>query len=170
MDIRPAHVRDAARIESIYRHYALHSVLTADVDDSPTAREWELRLEQLAASGYPTLVAAADRDVVGYALLMPWLAKPAFAHTAENSIYLDPNAVGAGIGRQLLDRLLDDARACGIREVIALVADGEHEGRASRALHLGAGYRHVGRLQRVGSKRGRITDVELLQRSLQPSD
>lgn len=170
MDVRPADVTDAARIASIYGHYARHSVLAVDVDDPPTAREWELRLEHLTASGYPTLVAVADRDVVGYALLMPWLAKPAFARTAESSIYLDPHAVGAGIGRRLLARLLDDAPGCGIHEVIALVADGEHEGRASRTLHLRAGFQPAGRLQRVGRKRGRLTDVELLQRSLQPSD
>lgn len=170
MDIRPAQVADAARIESIYRYYARHSVLTADVDDPPTTQEWELRLEHLAASGYPTSVAVQDRDVVGYALLMPWLAKPAFAHTAENSIYLEPNAVGAGIGRQLLARLLEDARACGIHEVIALVADSDHEGRPSRALHLGAGFQPAGRLQGVGRKHGRLTDVEILQRSLQTSD
>lgn len=169
MDIRPAHVADAARIESIYGHYARHTVLTSDVDDPPTTRDWELRLQHLAASGYPALVAGEGGNVVGYALLMPWLAKPAFTRTAENSIYLDPRAVGAGIGRRLLARLLDDARACGIHEVLALVADGEHEGRPSRALHLGAGFQPAGRLQRVGRKHGRLTDVDLLQRSLQPS-
>ncbi len=169
VDIRPAHVTDAARIESIYRHYVRHSVLTVDVDNPPTARDWEQRLEHLAALGYSALVAVEDRGVVGYALLMPWLAKPAFAHTAENSIYLAPHAVGAGIGRQLLARLLDDARGCGIQEVIALVADGDHEGRPSRALHLRAGFQPTGRLERVGRKHGRDTDVDLLQLPLQPT-
>lgn len=99
---------------------------------------------------------------------MPWLAKSAFAHTAENSIYLAPHAVRAGLGRRLLARLLDDARGCGIEEVIALVADADHEGRPSRALHLRAGFRPTGRLQRVGRKHGRVTDVDLLQLQLQP--
>lgn len=168
MDIRPAHVTDAASIEPIYGHYVRHSVLAVDVDTPPSVRNWEQRLEYLAASGYPTLVAVDDRAVVGYALLMPWLAKPAFAHTAENSIYLAPHAVRAGLGRQLLARLLDEARDCGIQEVIALVADGDHEGRPSRALHLKAGFQPAGRLQRVGHKHGRVTDVDLLQLPLQP--
>ncbi|MDR7302297.1 GNAT family N-acetyltransferase [Haloactinomyces albus] len=170
MNIRPAHVTDAASIESIYGHYVRHSVLAVDVDNPPTARDWEQRLDHLAASGYPTLVAVDDRAVVGYALLTPWLAKPAFTHTAENSIYLAPYAVGAGLGRQLLARLLDDARGCSIREVIALVADGDHEGRPSRALHLRAGFQPAGRLQRVGRKQGRFTDVDFLQLSLQPKE
>ncbi|GAB2748897.1 hypothetical protein GCM10027174_24120 [Salinifilum aidingensis] len=168
MDIRPAHVTDAANIESIYGHYVRHSVLAVDVDDPPTAQDWEQRLEHLTASGYPTLVAVDDQTVVGYALLTPWLAKPAFAHTAENSIYLAPHAAGAGLGRQLLARLLDDAQGCGIQEVIALVADADHEGRPSRALHLRAGFQPAGRLQRVGNKHGRVTDVDLLQLPLQP--
>jgi L-amino acid N-acyltransferase YncA len=168
VDIRPAHVSDAPGIASIYGHYVRHSVLAVDVDNPPTTRDWEQRLEQLAASGYPTLVAVDDRAVVGYALLMPWLAKPAFAHTAENSIYLAPHAVGAGLGRQLLARLLHEAPGCGIREVIALVADGDHEGRSSRALHLRAGFQRAGRFQRVGRKQGRFTDLDLLQLSLQP--
>lgn len=168
MDIRSAHVTDAASIESIYGHYVRHSVLAVDVDNPPTAQDWEQRLEHLTTSGYPTLVAVDGRAVVGYALLMPWLAKPAFAHTAENSIYLAPHAVGAGLGRQLLARLLDEARGCGIREVVALVADGDHEGRPSWALHLRAGFQPAGRLQRVGHKHGRVTDVDLLQLPLQP--
>lgn len=166
VDIRPARGTDAASIASIYGHYVRHSVLAVDVDSPPTARDWEQRLQDLAASGYPTLVAVDDRGVVGYALLMPWLAKPAFAHTAEDSIYLAPPAVGAGLGRQLLARLLEDARAGGIREVIAVVADGDHQGRRSRALHLAAGFHPAGRLQRVGRKHGRFTDVDLLQRPL----
>lgn len=170
MEIRPAHVRDAASIGAIYGHYVHHSVLAVDVDNPPTVPDWEQRLQHLSASGYPTLVVVDDRAVVGYALLTPWLAKPAFAHTAENSIYLAPHAVGAGLGRQLLARLLDDARSCGIQEVIALVADGEHDGRPSRALHLRAGFQPAGRLQRVGRKHGRVTDVDLLQLPLHPVD
>ncbi|WP_035768417.1 GNAT family N-acetyltransferase [Arthrobacter castelli] len=170
MHIRPARATDAAGIAAIYEHYVRRSVLTADTDDPPTARDWEQRLEQLAATGYPALVAVEDGTIVGYALLAPWLDKPAFAHTAESSIYLDPHAVGAGLGRQLLARLVDAARDCGIREVIALVADADDHGRASRALHRAAGFQTAGRLQRVGFKRGRSTDVDLLQLSLQPGN
>lgn len=168
MDIRPARVTDAASIAEIYGHYVRHSVLTVDVDDPPAQRDWEQRLETLTASGYPALVAVDDRAIVGYALLMPWLAKPAFAHTAEDSLYLAPHAVGAGLGGRLLARLLDEARVCGVREVVALVADGDGEGRASLALHRKAGFVPSGRLRRVGFKHGRYTDVDFLQRPLHP--
>lgn len=168
MHIRPARVTDAAGIAAIYEHYVRHSLLTADVDDPPAVRDWKQRLEHLAATGYPALVAVEDGTVVGYALLTPWLDKPAFAHTAEDTIYLAAHAIGAGLGRQLLARLLDDARDCGIREVIALVADANDQGRASRALHLAAGFQPAGQLRRVGFKRGRPTDVDLMQLSLQP--
>lgn len=165
LEIRPAHLGDAAGITAIYGHYVAHTVLTVDLK-APSVEEWQVRLASLAESGHHVLVAVEAGQVLGYALVTPWIAKPAFRHTAENSIYLAPGATGASRGRRLLERLLEDARSAGIRQLLALIAASDTDGRPSLALHRAAGFEPIGRLRRVGWKHGRWVDVDVLQRDL----
>jgi len=104
LEIRPAHLGDAAGITAIYGHYVAHTVLTVDLK-APSVEDWQVRLASLAESGHHVLVAVEAGQVLGYALVTPWIAKPAFRHTAENSIYLAPGATGASRGRRLLKTL-----------------------------------------------------------------
>jgi len=154
LEIRPAHLGDAAGITAIYGHYVAHTVLTVDLK-APSVEEW-----------HHVLVAVEAGQVLGYALVTPWIAKPAFRHTAENSIYLAPGATGASRGRRLLERLLEDARSAGICQLLALIAASDTDGRPSLALHRAAGFEPIGRLRRVGWKHGRWVDVDVLQRDL----
>lgn len=163
MDIRPAESGDAARIAEIYAHYVTNTVATYDTEP-PAVEEWERRLRAAHDGGWPVLVGREDGRVVGYALMSQWLPKPGYRYTAEDSIYLDPASVGAGRGRALLQSLLERARAAGIRQVIALIADTGSP--ASRSLHQALGFRLIGRLTRVGFKHGRWIDVDLLQLEL----
>jgi len=64
---------------------------------------------------------------------------------------------------RLLDRLVEEARTAGVRELISVVAD---DSPASLALHRSRGFREAGRLTGVGFKLGRWVDTTLLQRSL----
>ena len=102
--------------------------------------------------------------VAGYVYCAPWKTRPAYRHTVEDSVYLAPRAVGRGIGGALLDTLLGDCAAAGIREVIAVIVATEDA--ASLALHRNRGFVDAGRLAAVGFKHGRWLDTLLLQRSL----
>jgi phosphinothricin acetyltransferase len=82
----------------------------------------------------------------------------------EDSIYVAPDAVGCGVGGLLLDALLADCAAAGVREIIAVIVDAD--GAASLALHRHRGFADTGRLTAVGFKHGRWLDTLLLQRSL----
>lgn len=166
MEIRPAQQADAARLAEIYRHYVTETVVTFDLE-TPPASEWEARLCTARDSGYPALVGCLDGRVIGYALLAAWKPRPAYRFTAEVSIYLDPDFTGAGHGRALLERLLDEARRAGIRQVIAVIADAGVE--ASVALHRALGFRAIGRMHEVGFKHDRWIDVDLLQLDLHES-
>ena len=101
--------------------------------------------------------------VAGYAYATQFRDRPAYARTCENSIYVRAAYHGRGIGTVLIDALLDAAAASGFREMIAVIGGGEP---ASVALHMKAGFRHAGRMERVGEKFGRLLDTVYMQRSL----
>jgi L-amino acid N-acyltransferase YncA len=163
VEIRPAKNFDAARIAEIYGYYVAETVVTFDLE-APSGREWEDRLRTAEKTGYPVLVGCEGGRVIGYALLTAWKPRPAYRFTAEDSIYLDPAFSGAGRGRALLERLLDEAGRSGLRQIIGVIADAGFG--ASIALHQALGFLPIGRMRQVGYKHGRWVDVDLLQLSL----
>jgi L-amino acid N-acyltransferase YncA len=163
MGIRPATAEDAAAIAAIYAHYVEHSVATFDLE-SPDAAWWTAKLADLDAAGRPFLVAEADGELLGFAYLAPWRVKPAYRQTVEDTIYLAPGRTGRGTGRALLGALLEQARAAGVRQVIAVVTDSGDQ--SSVRLHGAFGFVEVGRLRAVGFKHGRWLDTLLLQADL----
>jgi L-amino acid N-acyltransferase YncA len=70
------------------------------------------------------------------------------------------NFRGRGIGRQLKQAIIDEARRLKYHSLIAVVAEGSE---ASLHLNESFGFRHVGTLKEVGRKFGRLLDVHLLQ-------
>src|SRR3546814_6676353 len=83
--------------------------------------------------------------------------RPAYAHACENSIYVAHDRRGGGIGRALLEALLDAAEAFGFRQMVAVIGGGEP---ASVALHAACGFRQAGRLTGMGWKAGRWRSEE----------
>ncbi len=163
--LRTATSADTEAIAEIFAHYVTTSVATFE-ETPPTAGQWRSRLAELAASGLPVLVAEVDGTVVGYAYASPWRPKPAYRHTVEDTVYLAPGRQGQGLGRLLLDALLEACAAAGVRQVIAVIADTGDP--ASAALHYRCGFTEAGRLSEVGHKHGRWVDTLLLQRPLNP--
>lgn len=164
--VRAATEDDLGAIGGIYAHYVTSSVATFELEP-PEHAEWLRRYRAITAEGLPFLVAEHPElpgTVAGYAYCTPWKARPAYRHTAEDSVYLDPHARGRGIGGALLDRLLAGCVEAGVRQVLAVIADSGDP--ASTALHTGRGFAEVGRLREVGFKHGRWLDTVLLQRIL----
>ncbi len=161
--VRPTAVEDLDAIGQICAHYVQTGVATFELTP-PDGEEWLRRFDSVAQKRLPFLSATSDGEVVGYAYCTPWKTRPAYQHTVEDSIYLAPHAAGHGIGGRLLDALLADCSALGIRQVIAVIVDAD--GAASVALHRNRGFVEAGRLTAVGFKHGRWLDTLLLQRSL----
>jgi L-amino acid N-acyltransferase YncA len=109
------------------------------------------------------LVAVLEPDggVVGWAALSPVSDRCAYAGVAENSVYVHAARQGQGIGRALLEALVDGAEAAGIWTVQTGIFP---ENAASVALHERCGFRIVGRRERLGRLDGRWRDVLLLER------
>jgi L-amino acid N-acyltransferase YncA len=161
--IRPAMPGDVAAITRIYAHAVCHGTASFEIappDESEMAR----RYERLRAGAYPYLVAEHDREIVGYAYAGPYRDRPAYRWSVENSIYVAPQALRRGIGRALLDALIQDAESAGFRQMIAVIGDSANA--ASIELHRAAGFRLVGTFDNVGFKFGRWLDSVLMQRPL----
>lgn len=163
--IRPAAARDLEQIGAIYAHYVEASVATFELDP-PSHEEWRRRRDNITTRGLPFLVAESGGDVLGYAHAGPWKTRPAYRHTAEDSVYIDPGQVGQGLGTLLLGAVLDASARVGVRQVIAVIADGHGDGKASIALHRRFGFADAGVLRAVGRKHDRWLDTTLMQRDL----
>jgi len=162
-DIRPATDADMDAVAAIYAHHVLHGRASFETEP-PTADEMRRRRAAVIARDLPYLVAEQDGEVVGYAYAGPYRTRAAYANTVENSVYLRPDAIGRGIGRQLLAALIAACEQRGLRQMVAVVGDSANL--ASIGLHEALGFRRVGVLRDVGYKHGMWLDSVLLQRRL----
>jgi L-amino acid N-acyltransferase YncA len=163
MVLRPAAADDLDAVAAIFGHYVVTSVVTFEVTP-PTAEHWRRTRDDIERLGLPFLVCERAGRVVGYAYAGPWRPKPAYRHTVESTIYLAPDHTGRGLGRLLLDALLQHCAKAEAEQVIAVVADSGNA--ASAALHRACGFTEAGRLRNVGRKHGRLIDTVLFQRDL----
>ncbi len=162
--IREATVADAAAIARIYAHYVRTSCATFE-ETTPSTREIRGRIQKIIQQGLPWYAAELPaRDLVGYAYASPFHLRSAYRYTLENSVYVDPHHVRAGIGTALMIRLIDECARRGYRQMIALIGDSANE--ASIGLHARLGFQSAGILSGAGLKLGRWSDVVLMQRPL----
>lgn len=158
MLLRPATAADAAATAAIYNAEVTGSRVTFDL----VTRTVEEQAEWLdARSGaLEVVVAEIDGVVAGYASLSAYRERAGYRTTVEDSVYVHADHRGAGVGRALLDEIVDVARERGFHSVIArIVAD--HT--ASIRLHAAVGFQHVGVEREVGRKFGRWLDVAIMQ-------
>lgn len=160
--IRSAGAADASAIAAIYAHHVAHGTATFDTE-APDAVFWRGKIQSIAARHWPFLVCEDGGTVAGYAYATQFRDRAAYAITCENSIYVDTDHTGQGIGSLLLTELLDAARHAGFEQMIAVIGGGEP---SSVALHRKCGFAHAGRMQNVGMKFGRKLDTVYMQRGL----
>jgi L-amino acid N-acyltransferase YncA len=165
--IRPSTDQDLAAITAIYAHHVLHGTGTFETTP-PTEADMAARRADVLAKGLPYLVAEEDGRVLGFAYCQWFKPRPAYRFSAEDSIYLHPDAAGKGLGRLLLARLADEAQACGIRKLIAVIGDSANAG--SIGVHRTLGFTPAGQFKSCGWKFGRWLDIVLMEKSLGDGD
>jgi L-amino acid N-acyltransferase YncA len=162
LTIRSFSWSDVPAIAAIYRYYVAETVITFETE-APSEAAMADRFGKMVDLGHPVLVGEADGQVVGYAYASFFRPRAAYRFSCEDSIYLHRDFIGRGFGGQLLDRLIEEARAAGFTQMIAAIT-GEREN--SIRLHQNHGFRPVGRYEQVGFKLERWLDVMLMQRAL----
>ncbi|MGQ3675025.1 GNAT family N-acetyltransferase [Xanthobacter sp. TB0139] len=171
--IRPAVMADMPAIAAIYDEAVRTGTGSFEVDP-PGVENMARRQNALLVAGFPCLVAeravleggghGGKMEILGYAYASSLRPRAAFGFTVEDSIYVNAPARGMGVGRQLLEALVEACTARGFRQMVALIGDSANLG--SIALHRACGFQHQGVLPACGFKFGRWLDVVLMQRPL----
>ncbi len=165
--IRPSRDEDLPALAAIYAHHVLHGTGTFETVP-PTQAEMAQRRTDVLGKGLPYLVAEDGGRVAGFAYCQWFKPRPAYRFSAEDSIYLDPAAMGRGLGRRLLDELCAQAQQRGLRKLIAVIGDSANL--ASVALHRAAGFTPAGVIGSCGWKFGRWLDIVLMEKTLGDGD
>jgi L-amino acid N-acyltransferase YncA len=117
-------------------------------------------------NGYPAYVVKDTLPVqtIGFGFLRPYHPLPAFRETAEISYFIAKKAVGKGLGKVLLDRLIREAKPMGIRRIMASVSSLNEP---SLRFHRKNGFKECGRFCAIGKKKGSTFDVIWFQKNLE---
>lgn len=107
-----------------------------------------------------------DGTVVGWAAVSPTSARPVYRGVVEHSVYVGQAVRGQGVGRLLLEAMINATEAAGIWTIQSSIFA---ENTASLALHARCGFRVVGRRERIarmghGPWAGQWRDTILIER------
>lgn len=162
LTIRPTRPADLRQITEIYTDAVLNGTASYELEP-PSLAEMTRRFDALLTEGYPYIVAEdGESAVLGYAYAGPFRTRPAYRFIVEDSIYVAPQAKGRGVGRRLLEALIEAAEAKGFRQFVAVIGDGTPDSPSVR-LHEKLGFLHDGRLQGSGYKHGRWLDTTFMR-------
>jgi phosphinothricin acetyltransferase len=158
---RHATAADAAAIARIYNQGIEDRIATFETEPR-TAAQLEA---QLAEKGdkYPTMVVERDGQVIAWAAVGSYRARPCYAGIAEHSVYVAREARGAGAGRVALAALFEACRARGFWKLVSRIFP---ENTASLALHERTGFRVVGVYHRHGKLDGQWRDCVIVEKLL----
>lgn len=161
--VRPSRDTDVEAMLAIYRRH-IRDGIEEGVSDAETPQPDDLRdrRKNLRSRRFPHLVATRGGEVVGYAYVVLFRKRPAYRYTVKQ-IYVHHAQVGQGIGRILMQQLIDVCAASGFRQIIGYI---DADNAASLALHAKFGFSRVGLLPGVAYRHGRWADTIMVQRSL----
>jgi len=157
-------------MDAVAAIYAVHvrKGLGTFEEVAPAVEEMDERRRVVVGHALPYLVAEIAGEVRGFAYAAPFRTRSGYRFTAEDSVYVAPDALGMGLGRTLLASVISACEARGIRQLVALIGDSGNQ--ASITLHERAGFERCGLLVGVGYKHGRWVDVVMMQRRLNGGD
>lgn len=158
MNIRRATVADLEVIREIYNDAILHTTATFDTEIKPM--EYFIKWLEMHNENYPAIVAEIEYKIIGYASLSQYSDRCAYSQTAENSLYLKSDYRGKGLGKKLLQQLIEEGRKANLHTILARITSGND---VSVYLHQQQGFNVIGVMKEVGVKFGKLLDVTLMQ-------
>ena len=164
--LRESRDDDVDAVQRIYAYHVLNGPASFE-EVPPAAAEMAARRRDVLRRDLPYYVAEVEGRVVGYAYAGPYRTRPAYRFTLEDSVYVDNDCIGKGVGRALLGSLLQRCTDLGYRQMVAVIGGAQP---GSVALHARHGFKHAGLLTGVGFKFGRWLDSLLMTRPLGAGD
>ncbi|MFV8363045.1 GNAT family N-acetyltransferase [Flavobacterium sp. ZT3P35] len=146
--LRPYKIEDTQAILDIINFNILHSTALYDY----TIRSFEQQkniLEEKIRKGFPVLVAELDGIAVGFGMYSEFRFREAYKFTVEHSVYVNDNHHGKGIGKLLLQELIQLAKNQKLHTMIAVI---DAENQSSIEFHEKFGFKTVGIIKESGYK------------------
>lgn len=160
--IRPYTVDDAKAILEIINYNILNS--TALYDYTIRSLENQIAiLEEKLAKGFPVIVATNNEKVIGFGYYSEFRFREANKFTVEHSVYADKDFLGKGIGKLLLEELIQLAKAQNLHTMIGVI---DQENQSSIAFHEKFGFEIVGIIKETGFKFDRWLHSVFVQKML----
>ena len=124
--------------------------------DAPSWERWDQQHLQ-----FGRLVMRDGDRILGWTALAPVSKRDVYRGVAELTVYVAEGARGVGIGRALLEHLIEESERNGIWTLQAAIFP---ENTASVKLHLGCGFREIGRRERIARLNDTWRDTLLYER------
>ena len=156
--IRLARVEDNAQIAAIWNLEAMGTIATTDTE--PRTPATQAAWLDAHTDDHPVVVAVVADEVVAFGSLSPYRPKPSYRWTVEDSVYVKNGYRGKGLGADILEELIANARAHGHHSMVARVTS---ENDPSLRLHERHGFARVGVECDAAFKLHRWLDVVTLQ-------
>ncbi|RYY80658.1 MAG: N-acetyltransferase family protein [Moraxellaceae bacterium] len=155
--------RHGTQILAIFNHAILHTLSLYEYEPR-TLHDIRLWFDFKAKAGFPVLGLVDDHNqLLGFASYGSFRPQAAFAHTIEHSIYVRPDQQGKGLGKILLQAIIDEA--CH-QQFHSMVAGIDSSNLASIALHQQFDFQHTGTIYQAAYKFERWLDLVFYQRML----
>lgn len=159
INIRNATLDDLHGILDIYNHAIIHTTSVY----SEHAHSYEMRLtwyNDRISNGFPVIVAEINGSVVGFGTFGHFRVWPCYRHTIEHSVYVHIDHRRKGIGKLLLQPLINRAKEM---KMHAMIAGIDAENIVSQQLHQSFGFIEVAHFKEVGFKFGRWLDLKFME-------
>lgn len=157
----PLSEKHCAGVMAVFNHYVANS--TAAYREQPVGDEHFQNFLEIAKT-HPAYALVDDGGaVVGFCMIKPHSPLPTFSETAELTYFLAPRATGKGLGSAALERLEADARARGIRTLLASISSENEE---SLGFHRKRGFVECGRFPNIIKKFGRRFSIVWMYKEL----
>ncbi len=156
--IRPAAPSDVPAIMEIKNH-AIVSGNTVYDETAGTLEFYHNWLKHKEEEGWPVFVICpADNQgiVAGYASYGPFRNFSSYRYTIENSLYIHEAYRKQGLGKMLLQYLINDAKKAGYHLMVAVI---DSENKASCHLHEQLAFTYSGRIDEAGYKFGQWLNI-----------
>ncbi|MFI6133857.1 GNAT family N-acetyltransferase [Micromonospora sp. NPDC051141] len=150
---------DDSHADAVLEIYRL-GIAEGDATFETEPPEWP-RFTAGRLPGHRWVALDADGRLLGWVACSAVSDRCVYAGVVEHSVYVHPEARGRGVGRLLLDALIDSTEAAGVWTIQSGVFP---ENTASLALHAARGFRVVGTRERIGRHHGVWRDVTLIER------
>ena len=140
-----------------------HAILTTtsnynyEVQTLAEQQEWFLSKQK---KSFPVIVATNKDDVVGFGSYGTFREKIGYQNTVEHSVYVKIDYIGLGIGKLLMQKLIDNAIDQNRHAMIGCI---DAENLDSIAFHQKFGFKVVGNLPQIAFKFDRWLDLVIVQ-------